>query len=115
MSKVIYMEDTIKLMGNIDADNTQQIIASGEVIQAENPYLVIEVDDTTEVKQRKLLNGEYVEELEEPHTLSVITKCPSKWILQDLETGQVYRGTDNSDIGNQWREMIQEKSQPPTR
>jgi hypothetical protein len=92
------MEDTIKLMGNIDADNTQQIIASGEVIQAENPYLVIEVDDTTEVKQRKLLNGEYVEELEEPHTLSVITKCPSKWILQDLETGQVYRGTDNSDI-----------------
>ena len=100
------MEDTIKMMGTIDADNTQQIIASGEVIQNENPYLVVEVDDTIEVKQRKLLNGEHVEELEEPHILSVITKCPSKWVLQDLETGQVYRGTDNSDIENQWREII---------
>ena len=108
MSKVIYMGDTIKIMGNIDADKTQQIISSGEVIQDENPYLVVEVDDTTEVKQRKLLYGEYVEELEEPHTLSVITKCPSKWVLQDLETGQAYRGTDNIEVGNQWREIIQE-------
>ena len=48
------MEDTIKVMGTIDADNTQQIIASGEVIQTENPYLVVDVDDTIEVKQRKL-------------------------------------------------------------
>ena len=106
MSKVIYMEDTIKIMGTIDADKTQQIISSGEVIQDENPYLVVEVDDTTEVKQRKLLNGEYVEELEESHTLSVITKCPSKWILQDLETGQIYRGTDSSKVRNQWIEII---------
>lgn len=115
MSKVIYMQDTINMMGSTDTDKVQQIIASGEVIQSEYPYLVVEVDDSVQVKKRKLLNGEYVEELEEPHTLSVITKCPSKWVLQDLETGQVYRGTDNSDIGNQWREMIQEKSQPPTR
>ena len=102
------MGDTIKIMGTIDADKTQQIISSGEVIQDENPYLVVEVDDTTEVKQRKLLYGEYAEELEEPHTLSVITKCPSKWVLQDLETGQSYRGTDNIEVGNQWREIIQE-------
>ena len=109
------MQDTINMMGITDTDKVQQIIASGEVIQSENPYLVVEVDDSVQVKKRKLLNGEYVEELEEPYTLSVITKCPSKWVLQDLETGQVYRGTDNSDIGNQWREMIQETSQPPTR
>ena len=102
MSKVIYMGDTIKIMGNIDADKTQQIISSGEVIQDQNPYLVVEVDDTTEVKQRKLLYGEYAEELEEPHTLSVITKCPSKWVLQDLETGQAYRGTSSTDIYTQW-------------
>ena len=47
MGKVIYMGDTIKIMETIDADKTQQIISSGEVIQDENPYLVVEVDDTT--------------------------------------------------------------------
>tara|TARA_Y100000401_G_C8221671_1_gene173625 strand:- start:40 stop:261 length:222 start_codon:yes stop_codon:yes gene_type:complete len=33
--------------------------------------------------------------LEKPVTMKVYTKKPSKWILVDQETGQVYRGNEN--------------------
>lgn len=41
---------------------------------------------------RKLLNGTVVEELEFPITLKVYTKCPSKYKLIDMETGEEYIG-----------------------
>jgi hypothetical protein len=32
------------------------------------------------------------EELEEPKSLIIHTKCPEKWMLIDRETGQIYQG-----------------------
>jgi hypothetical protein len=43
-------------------------------------------------KTRKLLNGKIVAELEEPIILTVFTKCPEKYMLMDMETGQKYIG-----------------------
>jgi hypothetical protein len=47
---------------------------------------------------RKLLDGNEVPELDEPKILTVKTKCPEKWLLIDLETGERYTGygTDGS-------------------
>lgn len=42
---------------------------------------------------RILIDGSIVPELEEPITLKVVTKCPQKWKLIDMETGQSYTGT----------------------
>ena len=52
---------------------------------------------------RKLLDGSRAEELEKPISLDVYTKCPEKWILQDVETGEVYKGTKNTEPRNQWK------------
>jgi hypothetical protein len=38
-----------------------------------------------------------VPELEEAVHLYVVTKCPSKYILVDMETGQVYVGSDRDN------------------
>jgi hypothetical protein len=46
------------------------------------------------MKHRKLLNGDKVEELENPVTITVYTKCPAKWMLVDMETGERYQGTN---------------------
>tara|TARA_R110000868_G_scaffold345534_1_gene606652 strand:+ start:435 stop:788 length:354 start_codon:yes stop_codon:yes gene_type:complete len=69
---------------------------------------VLEMDANK--KYRKLLDGTNVEELDNPHTLFVITKCPEKWILQDIETGELYRGSTDSTPKNQWKSM----GEPPT-
>lgn len=45
------------------------------------------------MKTRVLKNGEVVQEFENPVSLSVYTKCPEKWLLVDLETGEHYLGT----------------------
>ena len=50
-------------------------------------------------KYRKLKNGEEAEELEPSIKLIIKTKCPTKWIIEDLETGQKYRANGNSEIG----------------
>lgn len=42
---------------------------------------------------RKLLDGTEVVELEFSTTLSIHTKCPQKWKLIDMETGEEYIGT----------------------
>ena len=49
---------------------------------------------------RKLKNGEEVVELDTPVSLEVYTKCPGKWKLIDMETGQEYIGNipDNNLI-----------------
>lgn len=43
-------------------------------------------------KTRTLLDGKTVTELEKARTLTVHTKCPEKWLLIDLETGERYTG-----------------------
>ena len=50
-------------------------------------------------KERTLKNGEKVEELDSPVQLIIKTKCPTKWIIEDLETGQRYRANGNEEIG----------------
>jgi hypothetical protein len=45
-----------------------------------------------EQKTRKLKNGKFVNELDEPVTLTLYTRCPEKYILTDMETGQQYTG-----------------------
>ena len=48
---------------------------------------------------RKLINGEKVKELNSPMNLIIKTKCPTKWIIEDLETGQRYRANGKEEIG----------------
>lgn len=46
--------------------------------------------------------------LEKPVTMKVYTKTPSKWILIDEDTGQVYRGNEiyaNTNGHNGWKEI----------
>lgn len=53
---------------------------------------------------RKLLDGTEVQELDEPKTLTVFTKCPEKYMLVDMETGQVYTG-HATDGKNSWKKV----------
>lgn len=53
---------------------------------------------------RKLLDGTLVQELAEPKTLKVYTKCPEKWLLTDLETGEKYIGY-LSEGTQHWRKI----------
>ena len=50
-------------------------------------------------KERILQNGEKVEELDSSIQLIIKTKCPKKWVIEDLETGQKYRANGNTEIG----------------
>lgn len=47
--------------------------------------------------KRKLLNGKEVQELERATTLKVYTKCPNKYKLIDMETGEEYIGNVSKD------------------
>ena len=48
---------------------------------------------------RELKNGEKAIELESSVQLIIKTKCPTKWIIEDLETGQRYRSNGTTEIG----------------
>ena len=50
-------------------------------------------------KTRLLKNEEIVEELDQAVSLSIYTKCPKKWIIEDMETGQRYRANGQLEIG----------------
>ena len=50
-------------------------------------------------KYRKLKNGQKANELEKSIELIIKTKCPTKWIIEDLETGHRYRANGNTEIG----------------
>ena len=56
-------------------------------------------------KFRKLKSGESAEELENSIKLIIKTKCPTKWIIEDLETGQRYRANGNTEIGGMFTQM----------
>lgn len=51
---------------------------------------------------RKLLDGTYRKSFDSPITITIYTKCPGKWKLIDMETGQEYIGardiTDNGRV-----------------
>lgn len=59
------------------------------------------------MKYRKLKNGEEAVEYDFPITLEVRTKCPSKYKLIDMETGEEYIGQRPlSHKGFFWRKII---------
>lgn len=58
-------------------------------------------------KLRTLLTGEEVKELSEAKTLIVKTKCPEKWRLIDMETGEQYTG-HWTEGKNSWKKLTKE-------
>ena len=54
---------------------------------------------------RKLLDGNEVEELDESVTLRVYTKCPTKYKLIDMETGEEYVGQDPRCNNYHWEKI----------
>lgn len=52
---------------------------------------------------RQLQDGSEVEEYEYPITLSVKTKCPGKYRLIDMETGEEYIG--QKDPKKDWKRI----------
>ncbi len=59
------------------------------------------------MKTRTLLDGREVEELDEPITLKVRTKCPEKWMLVDMQTGERYIGYKTKGT-NYWCKVNEE-------
>lgn len=58
------------------------------------------------MKRRTMKDGSTIKELEVAVQLSIYTKCPEKYKLTDLETGQEYVGnTPNSGFGLSWRKI----------
>jgi len=56
------------------------------------------------MKTRRLQDGTEVKELELPVTLTVYTRCPEKYKLVDMETGEEYVGYPT--IGNNsWKKV----------
>ena len=49
----------------------------------------------------KVTNQE-IEGTNEKVHLSIITRCPSKWLIFDLENLKGFSGTANREIGRQW-------------
>lgn len=54
---------------------------------------------------RKSFDGHTLPELTDPITLSVKTRCPSKYILLDCETNETYQGTATATLGTQWKKI----------
>ena len=54
---------------------------------------------------RTLKNGEKAKELDFSINLIIKTKCPTKWIIEDLETGKRYRANGNTEIGKMFDMM----------
>lgn len=53
---------------------------------------------------RKLQDGTEVEEFDKAVTLKVYTKCPEKYMLIDMETGEKYTGTRSSGLQD-WKKI----------
>lgn len=56
-------------------------------------------------KIRNLINGESVEDFDTSIDLTVHTKAPEKWLLIDLETGQMYRGLNIPNEWGKWKRL----------
>ena len=105
MSKIVYMDETIKMLGKKDRKATQKLIDENEVVHTDSvSYLSV---NNQPVEIRKTLDGRPLVELDTPMALIVNTKVPHKWILQDTETGEIYRGTTETTIGKQWEKIIE--------
>jgi hypothetical protein len=55
---------------------------------------------------RTLLDGQEVSELDKAVTLKVYTKCPEKYMLIDMQTGERYIGHSSIDTEpNHWKKV----------
>ena len=54
---------------------------------------------------RKLKDNTFAEEFDSAVDLTIHTKCPSKWMLVDLETGQKYRGSNKPNLYGKWTRL----------
>jgi hypothetical protein len=57
---------------------------------------------------RKLKDGREVPEFEKRVDLVIATKCPQKWKITDMETGQSYIGTGSTELYKQWQPIYDE-------
>lgn len=55
--------------------------------------------------ERTLLDGTVVAELETSTELCIRTKCPNKYKLVDMETGEEYVGNMPADTKWHWRKI----------
>jgi hypothetical protein len=55
------------------------------------------------MQERILKDGKKVPELERPVDLIIHTRCPAKWKLIDMETGEEYTGTAPYEHNMMWR------------
>jgi len=69
-------------------------------------YYTWDISREPKGKFRQLLDGSKAPELDELVKLDVITRCPEKYILQDIETGEIYKGTNSTKKGSQWKKLI---------
>ena len=53
---------------------------------------------------RTLVTGTEVPELDQAVTLSIKTKCPAKWLLIDMETGEMYSPYETPGA-QQWKKV----------
>lgn len=58
------------------------------------------------MKRRKLTSGDLVQEFDKAVTLKVYTRCPEKYKLIDMETGEEYIG-NVTEGNNSWRKLTQ--------
>ena len=54
---------------------------------------------------RILKDGTTVSNLDENITLKIYTKCPSKYKLVDMETGEEYVGQDPRHHNHHWKKL----------
>ncbi len=57
------------------------------------------------MSKRKLLVETIAHDLDENITLKIYTKCPSKYKLVDLETGEEYVGQDPRYHNHHWKRL----------
>ena len=58
------------------------------------------------MQTRKLQDGRTVEAFDDSQTLTVYTKCPEKWKLIDMETGEEYQGQHpNNPSKMSWKKI----------
>lgn len=60
------------------------------------------------MKSRNLKTGKAVKELDKAKTLTVYTKCPEKYLMIDLETGEQYFGNPE-DNKNSWNRLSEDE------
>jgi hypothetical protein len=56
------------------------------------------------MKTRKLIDGKEVPELDKAVTLEVYTRCPEKYMLIDMQTGERYIGY-STEGPSSWRKV----------